>query len=300
MKSPGTFRKTLTILMPYFVYNVACVLAQILLFQLLQLVGQYFGESYISAISENPGAAQGIMTGLYTLAGLLAVRRAARTEIGPINTAFRPYPAPETVKKPAPSPSPNLHITPQSKQVMEYMLLIALAFTSALGINLIFSVTGFTEISAAYARTAENQFRVPFALGLIVFGLISPLAEEVLFRGIIFNRMKKYYPILPAFLLSSLLFAIFHQNIVQGTYAMIMGFLMAFVYYRFKAFLAPVLFHSVANISVFTLAYSETPYWTAVRLDISIVLLVVSVVLFLIINKLSSTKTSKTPRKNNY
>lgn len=270
MKLPGAFRKTLTILMPFFVYNVACALAQILLFQLLQLINQYYEDFYLSIIPENPGTVQGIMTGLYTLAGLLAVRRAARVEIGPRGTAFRPSPA------------------------RDYVLMAALALTSALGINILFSVTGFTKISEAYTRTAANQFQVPFALGLIVFGLISPLAEEVLFRGIIFNRMKKYYPLLPAILLSSFLFAIFHRNIVQGTYAMIMGLLMAFVYYRSKAFLAPVLFHSVANISVYTLAYSEAFYRTAVRLDISIILLVASVVLFLVINKTQNTSRSTT------
>ncbi len=174
---------------------------------------------------------------------------------------------------------------------MEYMLMAALAFTSALGINILFSVTGITKISDAYSRTAENQAMIPFGIGVTVFGLISPLAEEVLFRGIIYNRMKKHYPLPLAILLSSFLFAIYHQNIVQGVYAMIMGLLIVFAYYRYNAFLAPVLFHSIANISIYVLSYNEEFYRAAVRPGVGIIFIAASTMIFVIIQYIFHKKS---------
>lgn len=278
MKLSGSFRKTLDILMPFMIYNVVCTVAHLILMQFLQVSVQYFGESYRRFISGHTGTVQGIITGLYILAGLLSIVPAARKEIGPIKTVFRP------------SLSPEGHIAPRPKRITEYMLMAALAFTSAMGINILFSVTGFSEISEAYSRTAENQFRISFGIGLVVFGIISPLAEEVLFRGIIYNRMKKYFPLPLAILISSFLFAVYHQNIVQGVYAMIMGLLIVFAYYRYNTFLAPVLFHGVANISVFALSYSEEFYRTAVRLDVGIILIIASTVIFIIMQYISRKK----------
>jgi membrane protease YdiL (CAAX protease family) len=90
-------------------------------------------------------------------------------------------------------------------------------------------------------------------VGLVLYGLISPLAEEAVFRGVIYNRMKRCFQKRTALLFSALLFGLYHGNMVQALYGTLMGIIIAVVYDRYESFAAPVLFHAVANISVYVM-----------------------------------------------
>ena len=78
-------------------------------------------------------------------------------------------------------------------------------------------------------------------------GLIAPVAEELVFRGLIFKRVRTYSNFVTAAFVASIIFGIYHGNVVQGIYAFIVGFLMCFVYERFRNIWAPILFHCSAN-----------------------------------------------------
>lgn len=114
---------------------------------------------------------------------------------------------------------------------------------------------GITESSAAYTRVEEAQYGVAFAIGLVLYGVISPIAEEVVFRGIIYNRMKRCFSVKLAVPLSALLFGLYHGNTVQALYGFLLGVIIAIVYERSESFAAPVTFHAVANVTVFTVTY---------------------------------------------
>ncbi len=79
-----------------------------------------------------------------------------------------------------------------------------------------------------------------------------------MFRGILYNRMKRCFNDKIALVVSSLLFGIYHGNLVQAVYGTILGLLIAYFYERYKSFAAPVLFHGVANISVFAMTYQSS------------------------------------------
>lgn len=134
---------------------------------------------------------------------------------------------------------------------------VLLAITSCVAFNLIMGHLNLAKESKTYTDTAAAQYSVPIWLGLILYGIISPLAEEAIFRGILYNRMKRYYSKIAALLVTSFLFGFYHLNLVQGIYGTIMGLLLAFTYERTKSFVAPVLFHAAANITVFLLTKNE-------------------------------------------
>ena len=93
---------------------------------------------------------------------------------------------------------------------------------------------------------------------LLVIGLLAPLAEELIFRGLVFGRLREELHFWPAAVLSALLFAGFHGNIVQGVYAFWGGLLMARSYETYHSIKAPFTIHAVSNLlsillSVFTM-----------------------------------------------
>ena len=120
----------------------------------------------------------------------------------------------------------------------------------ALLLNLIWFQIPFLAENEAYQRVAANQHSYPLWLALPLYGIFSPLAEELLFRGIIFSRIRRCLSVFPAILISSFLFGIFHGNPVQAAYGMVMGVALAYIYHKFNTMNSVFLFHSGANIAV--------------------------------------------------
>ena len=132
-----------------------------------------------------------------------------------------------------------------------------LAVAMALGTNILFSLLHITELSKSFADVAGLQFMVPLWQGLLLFGVVSPLAEEIVFRGVIYNRLKKYFPVWIAILTSAVLFGGYHGNLVQGIYGFLLGTVIAWLYEVAGKFRIPVMFHAFANISVFLMTYDS-------------------------------------------
>ena len=120
------------------------------------------------------------------------------------------------------------------------------AFTLATQIAAI--LTQAAASSQSYSEVASAQYSCQIAVGLVVYCLIAPLAEELLFRGIIFTSFRQYTPIFVAILASGVIFGIYHGNIVQGIYAFIFGCLMALGYEYYGVFWAAVIMHSLQNL----------------------------------------------------
>lgn len=126
----------------------------------------------------------------------------------------------------------------------------------AVFLNYLFMYLGITSLSSTYDSVSRSQYGVTFISGLMIYGIISPLVEEIIFRGIIFNRLKRIFPITISFIVGALLFGIFHGNIVQGIYGTIMGLFIIWVYDRYETILAPIVVHVVANVGVYVLNYT--------------------------------------------
>lgn len=140
---------------------------------------------------------------------------------------------------------------------MELTITVILAFSVSLGLNAVLTLTGFVESSQTYQRAADHQYGVVFGIGLLLYGLVSPLAEEILFRGVIYNRMRRNFGPFVGIVASGIFFGIFHGNLVQGVYGTVMGILIAYMYERSGKFFTPFLFHAVANLSVYTTAHLQ-------------------------------------------
>ena len=135
-----------------------------------------------------------------------------------------------------------------------FMLIMA-GIVLSVGINYLFSITGFMQSNEKYQQVAETQFALPLWLAYIFYGMLSPIVEETVFRGIVYNSLCRNVGNNVAILGSALLFGAFHGNMVQMIYASLMGIFMAYLYQKHQNLLAPILFHGAANAAVYTLTY---------------------------------------------
>lgn len=140
------------------------------------------------------------------------------------------------------------------QSVSAWLLLIAAGISAALGLNQMMNLLGLTRISQSFENTQTILFSGTRLMSLAVLGVFVPAAEELMFRGIIFGRLKECMGRVAAAFCVSLLFAVYHGNPVQGIYAFFMGLLLVLVYEQFENLLAPLLFHSAANIFVYLAA----------------------------------------------
>ncbi len=262
LKEWGSFKRTAYLLLPLLVYFTVYDIAGILLLMLVDLALRSGGGRMAAFGYENAYTLRGVIYGFAMLAGIGAVWKAVKSEIAPgadgqckarrgREQASGEGEGGRTGKECSKGKAGSI----SAKQVTSWCFLAVLAFCASLGLNLFFYLTGLVDASAAFDQVAEIQYGVAFGAGILLYGVVSPLAEEAMFRGILYNRMKRCFNYPIAVIVSSLLFGCYHGNLVQALYGTALGLLLAYVYEMYGSFAAPVLFHGVANISVYSMSH---------------------------------------------
>ncbi len=110
-------------------------------------------------------------------------------------------------------------------------------------------------VMEAYEELMESAGFGESILPTIAAVLIAPFGEEFIFRGVTFYYAKKAVSDLPdrrkafwiANCIQALGFGVFHMNLVQGSYAFIMGLALGYLAHRFRSILPAMLGHMIIN-----------------------------------------------------
>ena len=164
------------------------------------------------------------------------------------------------------------------ESALNYALLILAGVGAVLGFNMLFSLTGTLEGSASYQEVAVSQYGSTLLVGIFCYGLLSPVAEEILFRGVLYNCMRHLVDAKMSIIVSSLIFGLYHGNWVQGVYGFLMGCLIAYGYEYFGSFKVPVLLHILFNVLAYGLSYMPAFMAVIVNLPVCIACLVLTAV----------------------
>ena len=149
-----------------------------------------------------------------------------------------------------------------------YVALVAIGLTVAfnLGVN----AFELFRYDVDYARIARGIYSEPLYLQVLVIGFLMPISEELMFRGLIFERISNYGSETVGVILTSLLFGLYHGTMIQLVYAFVFSLLMIFAYKRCGSFMAPMVFHIVSNLS--SLAMNQLRPMSSMQYSIGIVL----------------------------
>lgn len=105
-------------------------------------------------------------------------------------------------------------------------------------------------------RTPLPQATAQKILFFFVGGLVAPVAEEVVFRGLIFGYLRRWG--LPAAILfSTALFAAMHLILLNPTIPVtqiVGGLVFAMAYHTGKSLMVPIVIHILGNLAIFTLS----------------------------------------------
>lgn len=101
--------------------------------------------------------------------------------------------------------------------------------------------------NASYGPARDRLFSPSLPAQLLCMGILIPTAEELVFRGLGYGRLRERLPVGAAAVLSALVFGLYHGNWIQGLYAAILGVLLALVYEVCGGLLPCIWFHGAAN-----------------------------------------------------
>lgn len=239
MEQRASFRKAWSVVYPILLYYVINYLVVLLLAMLTQAVGGIYQGVFATIIRNHSASLSAGMKGIGMLAGMVVSFPAWKQEDG--------------TKLPLMAFGKREDTTDSDcgRKIKKLLIGSFMGIVTALFLNSLFTLLHVTESSQTFDSVATVQFSVPFLLGIVLYGVVAPLSEEVLFRGIVFKRMKRLYSVPIALIGSAIFFGAFHGNLVQAIYGTIMGLFLAYLYETSGEFLIPLCFHSGANLAVF-------------------------------------------------
>ena len=82
---------------------------------------------------------------------------------------------------------------------------------------------------------------------LIFAGILSPIIEEMMFRGVMLNKLRGYGDKI-AIITTAVLFGLFHANFSQFFYAVVLGMIFAYVTLKTGTIKYSIILHIVVNI----------------------------------------------------
>ncbi len=114
----------------------------------------------------------------------------------------------------------------------------------------IFKVAGIIIPEPDFSFPTQSGYLILF---LIYVCFLGPILEEIIFRGFILKSMQKYGN-LTAIIVSSILFSMFHLNLVQFVNPVLMGIVLAFIAIKSKSIVPSIIAHIFNNSITFALA----------------------------------------------
>ena len=148
----------------------------------------------------------------------------------------------------------------------KYAGIILMTAGLCIGLNNLMLLSNLSALSSSYDGTMEALYSSNFIIQLICLGILTPISEELVFRGMVFKRLREQGGFLQAALYSSAVFGFLHMNLVQMLYGFIFGMMLSYVYEKYGSVKAPILAHIVANL--ISVVFTEYEVFSFITEDI--------------------------------
>ena len=130
-------------------------------------------------------------------------------------------------------------IKPKKITIARYSLIQIMILTSTLsiGLNIVLSHFSYNEINLSIWY-------------LLLSGIIGPITEELLFRGILYQKLQESFTKKTSFIMMIIIFTMLHQNITTMIYACVMGIWFTYLFEKYKNIKVPIFAHMIGNLLV--------------------------------------------------
>ena len=163
--------------------------------------------------------------------------------------------------------------------VINILWIVGITICVSIALNNLITMSPLMSMSESYEDAASAFYGTNIWLELLGSALVTPILEEMLHRGVVYRRLRLMTGMWMSVILSALIFAVLHFNLVQFIYALLLGIVFALIMEKTDRLIYPVLAHVIANgIAVIR---TETGF-LAGTVDGSVFAWILSVVLLLV------------------
>ena len=127
------------------------------------------------------------------------------------------------------------------------VLLVVATALAGLVFNNLIGYTSLKETSQSYQELTEAFYGSSLLLEIAGTCILIPILEELLYRGIVFARLRTWFGLSSAVILSSVIFGAMHFNLVQFIYAGCIGALLALVM-EYAGLKVAIVAHMLTNL----------------------------------------------------
>ncbi|CUQ34210.1 CPBP family intramembrane glutamic endopeptidase [Clostridium baratii] len=131
----------------------------------------------------------------------------------------------------------------------DYMNLIIFSLgeiTFVLGLSYFLNMIPIPEFIQELISSEDIAY--PFLVTLIIGGIMAPIVEEILFRGILLKGLLKKYSIKKSAMVGGIMFSILHLPDIQNVLAIIVGSIIySFVYAYTRSIVPTIILHMSYN-----------------------------------------------------
>ena len=99
----------------------------------------------------------------------------------------------------------------------------------------------------AYIESSSSLSEDVTVFTVFLAVVAAPIAEEVLFRGLIFTRMARGSNLYIAAIISSIVFGVMHGTIIWTIYTFVVGVVLVWLFVKTRSLLSPILAHFAFN-----------------------------------------------------
>lgn len=133
-------------------------------------------------------------------------------------------------------------------RIIDLAVIIVMFALISFGLNNVIVMSPLVDMSAGYAQANEGFYGSLLGIELVGSGILAPLLEELVFRGIVYGSLRKLLGVWQSVVISALIFAAVHFNIVQFVYAFIVGIVLAITMECIGNVYGAIVGHMTANI----------------------------------------------------
>ena len=147
----------------------------------------------------------------------------------------------------------------------KYLFIIpfAICFMYACNMVVVILEALIPSIAHSFDETAKAIYSADIGIQIATAVIVGPIVEELIFRGLMYIRLKRMFGVGVSAFVTGLMFGLFHMNISQGIYAFIFSYGAIYVYERYKNICAPILLHISANAISVLVTFMSKDYNTS-------------------------------------
>lgn len=162
--------------------------------------------------------------------------------------------------------SRRIFLTAVSRRSVIGMLCAVLMLGCAsIALNNLIALTSLKELSGTYQAVEQAFYSSKLLWELLVLGVITPVAEEILYRYLVFYQLRGWLGRAAAIVGSALIFGLIHLNVVQTSYAFMLGLLLGILMEVYQDVRVAICGHMMANM--LSLVRGETHFLSWLVLD---------------------------------